>query len=74
MFWGNGSTSSGQRNNNRARGERKRQRRAYGRKVTAGAVILGAMLVIIPGTRGTGLMILAVTVLVLYMLARRKRA
>jgi hypothetical protein len=37
-------------------------------------VILSAMLLLIPGTRGTGLVILLVTGLVLYVITRRKRA
>jgi hypothetical protein len=42
--------------------------------VTTGAVILAAILLMIPGTRGAGLLILLLTGLVLYVIARRKRA
>jgi UPF0716 family protein affecting phage T7 exclusion len=60
------------------RAERKLQRRTarrnFGRAVTTGAVILAAILLMIPGTRGAGLLILLLTGLVLYVIARRKRA
>jgi hypothetical protein len=54
--------------------QRRAARRAYGRAVTVGAVISAAILLMIPGTRGTGLMILLLTGLVLYVIAGRKRA
>jgi hypothetical protein len=54
--------------------QRRTARRTFGRAVAAGAVILSAMLLLIPGTRGTGLVILLVTGLVLYVITRRKRA
>jgi hypothetical protein len=54
--------------------QRRTARRTFGRAVAAGAVILSAMLLMIPGTRGTGLVILLLTGLVLYVITRRKRA
>lgn len=54
--------------------QRRTARRKYGRTVAVGAVVLSAMLLMIPGTRGTGLMILVLAGLVLYVIARRKRA
>lgn len=53
--------------------QRRTARRTYGRAVAVGAVILAAILLMIPGTRGTGLLVLLLTGLVLYLVARRKR-
>jgi hypothetical protein len=56
------------------RDERKLQRRTarrhYGMAVAVGTVILSAMLLMIPGTRGTGRMILVLAGLVLYVMAQ----
>jgi len=61
----------------REREQRKLQRRTTvrngGRVVAAGALILGAVLLLLPGTRGIGLMVLVLAGLVLYGIIGRKR-
>jgi Ca2+/Na+ antiporter len=62
----------------RERGERKLQRRTtlrrHGTAVTVGVFVLGAALLMFPGTRGTGLIMLFLVGLVLYLIIKRKRA
>jgi Flp pilus assembly protein TadB len=62
-----------QRLHQRERGQRVATVRHHGRTVTAGALVLGAVLLMSPGTRGGGLMILFLTGLVLYVVTKRKR-
>jgi hypothetical protein len=62
----------------REREQRKLQRqtaqRNYGRAVAIGALILSAVLLMFPGTRGAGLMMLILAGLLLYLIIGRKRA
>lgn len=58
----------------RERGGGKIQGRTTLRQVAAGVLILGAVLVMSPATRGTGVMILAFVGLIVYVIIRRKRA
>jgi hypothetical protein len=80
---GGGSWSAQTRRLDRARRSREREQRNHrrgttlgkaGAAVAAGALILGAVLLMSPGTRGTGLMMLVLTGLALYVIAARKHA
>ena len=61
----------------RERDERKTQRRtvlrSYGRAVAIGALILGAVLLLVPGTRAIGLLMLVVAALAWYAIFGRKQ-
>jgi hypothetical protein len=57
----------------RERRQRTREHRLSLRKVAAGVLILGALLLLAPGTRGTGLMLLVLAALVLYVIVKRKQ-
>jgi hypothetical protein len=70
----NRSTSSGGRNDRRERDQRRLQRRAARRKFVAAVAVGALILLMFPGTRGVGLMILVLGGLGLYVIARRKRA
>jgi hypothetical protein len=52
---------------------RQTAQRNYGRAVAIGALILSAVLLIFPGTRGAGLMMLILAGLLLYLIIGRKR-
>jgi hypothetical protein len=80
---GGGSWSAQTRRLDRARRHRERDQRGHqrssalgkaGTAVAAGAVLLGAVLLMSPGTRGTGLVMLVLAGLALYVITGHKHA
>jgi hypothetical protein len=80
---GGGSWSAQTRRLDRARRHREREQRGHqhstalgkaGTAVAAGALVLGAVLLMSPGTRGTGLVMLVLAGLALYVITGHKHA
>ena len=80
---GGGSWSAQARRLDRARRHREREQRGHqhstalgkaGAGVAAGALLLGAVLLMSPGTRGTGLVMLVLAGLALYVITGHKHA
>jgi len=80
---GGGSWSAQTRRLDRARRHREREQRGHqhstalgkaGAGVAAGALLLGAVLLMSPGTRGTGLVMLVLAGLALYVITGHKHA